>query len=114
MTLKQYISEMATVENDIASSVSYAHGIASFWWNEKGYYTLVLGDDHYYNEDTCVFEHPRFWGNEELYEGSCNTVELTSIQLYEELAALPGADLNNFYGMNAVFAKHREEDDPND
>lgn len=35
--------------------------------------------------------------------GEMNDIKLTAAQLYDELKSLPGVDLNDLYGMRAVF-----------
>jgi hypothetical protein len=99
-----YIMDMKKVFNDIASHVLFDNGTAHFWYDEEGkYYTLVIQQADQYDEETHVYKHPKFWGDEELID--VNDVKLTAKQLYNELKALPDADLKNFYGMNNVFNK---------
>ena len=60
-------------------------------------------DENLYNPKTYTFEHPKYWGDEELVEEECNNEELTWEELYEELHNLPGANEDNFYGLRRIF-----------
>lgn len=96
--LRNYIEDMKTLENDIASHVLFDDGTAHFWWDEKGFYTLVILDRDGYESTP---EETKYWGDDELQ--NVNDIKLSAKELFAELKGLPGADLHNFYGMNNLI-----------
>ena len=108
-SFKAYLQYLKDPKYDegLASSVNFDDGVANFWINDDyNTYTLVIQDDNDYNEDTYMFEHPTYWGNEDLTDW--NDEKLTADQLLAELQKLPGADFNNYYGMREIFRDHPE------
>ena len=107
--IEKYIKYLANPKYDepMASYVNWSGGTAAFWYDQdvKKYQLVIMSDDSF-NHDTYVYEHSKFWGDEELSE--VNDTYLTAGQLYKELAKLPGVNLENYYGMNAVFNDHPE------
>lgn len=100
----KYILDLATLENDVASHIKYNNGesFAHFWWNDEGYYTLVLHLD----ADASTPDDTKFWGDEELIE--YNDIKLTADQLYNQLKKLNG-DLKNFYGLRNLIDKNKNK-----
>ena len=56
-----------------------------------------------YNPETYIYENDPYWCTDELMPGEMNDIILTAEECYHELKKLPGVDLNNLYGMRAVF-----------
>lgn len=106
---KKYLEYMKDPKYDegLASSVNFDNGVASFWINDDyDTYTLVIQDDDEYNAETYMYEHPKYWGNEDLTDW--NDEKLTADQLMSELLKLPRVDFEDYYGMREIFNDHPE------
>lgn len=90
-------------DEGLAASVGFRDGTANFFQLGRNDWRLVIFNEDEYNPDTYVYENDPYWGTDELMPGEMNDIKLTAAQLYDELKSLPGVDLNDLYGMRAVF-----------
>ena len=106
---RKYLKLLARPEYDdaMASWVSYRDGTANFWYDPaKDGYVLVIQNEDEYDPETYIYNHPIYWGDEELKD--VNDEVLTADELVREIQALPGPDFTNYYGLRAIFDEHPE------
>lgn len=107
--LKQYIDLLPEYGDSswVTSSLDYPGGCVCFWY-EPGdtSYRLVVMDNKDYNEETGVYDHPVYWGDEELAE-TWNDVKLTADQLYDEIRKFD-VNFSTWYGVSDLFRDHPE------